>query len=105
MDRNDSDLDLVRVHFLDQIDFEKIVDVVAIVVAVDDHRELDESRNLIKMSLILIRQPIRNCESEAYLNGHIHHFHRSRDRHHGHQVHHGRHRPDLGRTNYTHLTF
>ena len=54
-DRNDLDLDLVRVHFLVQIDFEKIVDVVAIVVAVDDHQELDESRTL-KNLLILIRQ-------------------------------------------------
>ena len=104
MDRNDSDLDLVQVHFLDRIDFEKIVDVVAIVAAVDVHQELDESRTL-KNLLILIRWPIRDRGSEAYLNGHIHHSRRSRGRHHGHQVHHDRHRPDQGRTNYTHLTF
>ena len=46
--QNDLVLDLVRVHFLDQIDFEKIVDAVAIVVAVDVRLELDESRTLQK---------------------------------------------------------
>ena len=46
VDRNDLDRDQVRVHFLVRIDFEKIVDVVVIVVAVDVHQELDESRTL-----------------------------------------------------------
>ena len=46
--QNDLDLDPVRVHFQVQIDFEKIVDAVAIVVAVDVRLELDESRTLQK---------------------------------------------------------
>ena len=46
--QNDLVLDLVRVHFQVQIDFEKIVDAVAIVVAVDVRLELDESRTLQK---------------------------------------------------------
>ena len=54
MDRNDLDRDLVRVHFLVQIDFEKIVGAVAVVVAVDVHQELDESR-ILKKIFIFIR--------------------------------------------------